>query len=248
VAPGLDVTGPLDSFPTWFWDFDNDGRLDIFVSGYSGTVADLAAAALGRPSEAERPRLYRNTGDGFEDVAPRLGLDRPVLPMGANFGDLDNDGFLDVYLGTGWPDYEELMPSVMYLSERAMRFAEPRLGAAPILISASATPEEVAKVQSEFGRERAGEAAEQALAMVATALRAKGARRFVTAGGETSGAVVSALGVQGLRIGPTIDPGVPWTTSLDDEPIAIALKSGNFGEVDFFTKAFRCLDELPSAA
>ncbi|MDH3658716.1 MAG: four-carbon acid sugar kinase family protein [Alphaproteobacteria bacterium] len=132
--------------------------------------------------------------------------------------------------------------------ERAMRFAEAKLGAVPILISASASPEEVAKVQAEFGRARAGSVAEQALAAIATALRAKGARRFVLAGGETSGAVVSALGVRGLRIGAAIDPGVPWTTSLDDDPVALALKSGNFGTVDFFNKAFRCLDELAVAA
>ena len=64
------------------------------------------------------------------------------------------------------------------------------------------------------------------------------------AGGETSGAVVNALGVSGLRIGPTIDPGVPWTASLDEAPLALALKSGNFGAVDFFTKAFAMLDEI----
>ena len=112
------------------------------------------------------------------------------------------------------------------------------------MISASAPPEEVAKVQAEFGRERAGSAAEKALATIASALREKGVRRFVLAGGETSGAVVSTLGVRGLRIGATIDPGVPWTTSLDDAPLALALKSGNFGSVDFFNKAFRHLDQI----
>ena len=69
-------------------------------------------------------------------------------------------------------------------------------------------------------------------------------RRFVLAGGKTSGAIVEALGVDGLRIGRSIDPGVPWTTSLDENPLALALKSGNFGSVDFFTKAFECLDDV----
>ena len=69
-----------------------------------------------------------------------------------------------------------------------------------------------------------------------------GARKLVVAGGETAGAVVSALGVRSLRIGPQIDPGVPWTQSLDDPPIALALKSGNFGSPDFFEKALAQLE------
>jgi uncharacterized protein YgbK (DUF1537 family) len=78
---------------------------------------------------------------------------------------------------------------------------------------------------------------EQAHAAVATVLRHAGVRRFVVAGGETSGAVVKALNVSALRIGPQIDPGVPWTASVDIEPVALALKSGNFGGPDFFHKA-----------
>jgi uncharacterized protein YgbK (DUF1537 family) len=131
---------------------------------------------------------------------------------------------------------------------RALDFAAAGLGERPILISASAAPEEVKAVQAEFGRERAGAAVEEAMATIATALRARGVRRFVLAGGETSGAVVGALGVEGLRIGPVIDPGVPWTASLGDQPLALALKSGNFGSVDFFDKAFRTLDALDGGA
>jgi uncharacterized protein YgbK (DUF1537 family) len=82
---------------------------------------------------------------------------------------------------------------------------------------------------------------EQALGRVARELVAQGARRLVVAGGETSGAIVTALGVEGLRIGAEIDPGVPWTASLGDEPVALALKSGNFGSDDLFLKAFRIL-------
>ncbi|MEM9625518.1 MAG: 3-oxo-tetronate kinase [Pseudomonadota bacterium] len=132
--------------------------------------------------------------------------------------------------------------------ERALRFAEGKLGREPILISASASPEDVAKVQQEFGRERAGAATEAALAKIALGLRDRGVRRFVLAGGETSGAIVGALGVEGLRIGGSIDPGVPWTASLGEEPLALALKSGNFGSVDFFTKAFACLDTAAAEA
>jgi 3-dehydrotetronate 4-kinase len=122
--------------------------------------------------------------------------------------------------------------------ERALAFAKERLAEGPVLISSSAPPEEVAKVQERLGRERAGAAIEEAMAAIATGLVALGVRRLVVAGGETAGAVVGALGVQGLRIGRAIDPGVPWTTSLGEPPLALALKSGNFGAADFFIKAF----------
>ena len=82
---------------------------------------------------------------------------------------------------------------------------------------------------------------EEAMAAIARGLVASGVRRLVVAGGETSGAVVSALGVTGLRIGAQIDPGVPATVSLGDEPIALALKSGNFGGTDFFAKALAAM-------
>jgi 3-dehydrotetronate 4-kinase len=124
--------------------------------------------------------------------------------------------------------------------ERAIAWAERRLGDAPVLIRSSAPPEEVASVQAAVGRERAGAAIEAAMARIARALIERGVRRLVVAGGETSGAVVAALGVRGLRIGPPIDPGVPWTVSLGEPHLALALKSGNFGAPDFFRKAFAC--------
>jgi uncharacterized protein YgbK (DUF1537 family) len=123
---------------------------------------------------------------------------------------------------------------------RALAFAERHLGDGPVLISSSAPPEEVASVQERLGRERAGAAVEEAMAAIAQGLVAQGVRRLVVAGGETAGAVVGALGIKGLRIGPPIDPGVPWTTSLGEPPLALALKSGNFGAPDFFIKAFAC--------
>lgn len=106
------------------------------------------------------------------------------------------------------------------------------------LIYSSADPADVAAAQARLGREAAGALVEQYLAEVACALRDRGWRRFVVAGGETSGAVVQALGVQALRIGPDIDPGVPWTRSVAADPLLLALKSGNFGAEDFFTKAW----------
>jgi uncharacterized protein YgbK (DUF1537 family) len=123
---------------------------------------------------------------------------------------------------------------------RALAFAKNHLRDGPVLIASSAPPDEVAKVHERLGRERAGAAVEDAMAAIAQGLVAQGVRRLVVAGGETAGAVVGALGVQGLRIGPPIDPGVPWTTSLGASPLALALKSGNFGAPDFFIKAFAC--------
>jgi uncharacterized protein YgbK (DUF1537 family) len=113
--------------------------------------------------------------------------------------------------------------------------------AIPPLVYSSADPDEVQAVQARLGREAAGEVVEKLLGEVAAKLAALGFTRFVVAGGETSGAVVAALGVNALRIGPEIDPGVPWTTSIDGQPLALALKSGNFGAVDFFLKAWKVL-------
>ncbi len=111
----------------------------------------------------------------------------------------------------------------------------------PVLVYGSADPDEVAAVQAEYGRERAGAMIEDALGRIAVGLVDRGARRMIVAGGETAGAVVSALGVRGLAIGAEIDPGVPWTETLDDPRLALALKSGNFGAEDFFLKALGML-------
>jgi len=129
------------------------------------------------------------------------------------------------------------------IAEEALAWATPRLGDRPVLISATAPPEEVAAIQEVLGRERAGALVEGILAAIARGLVARGARRLVIAGGETAGAIVQALGVDGLRIGRQIDPGVPWTMSLGEPALALALKSGNFGAPDFFTRAFSVLNE-----
>jgi uncharacterized protein YgbK (DUF1537 family) len=111
----------------------------------------------------------------------------------------------------------------------------------PALVYSSADPAEVLAIQEQLGRAAAGDMIEQLLGEIAKGLVARGFSRFVVAGGETSGAVVAALGVAALRIGPEIDPGVPWTTSLQGRPLALALKSGNFGAPDFFLKAWKVL-------
>jgi hypothetical protein len=127
-ASELNVAGPDASFVAWFWDFDNDGVLDIFVSGYdysNGKLTAYVESKLGIPGEHVLPRLYRGDGKGgFSDVAQRQNLDEASLPMGANFGDLDNDGFLDFYLGTGYPAFDALMPSVMYRNRGGHGFSD----------------------------------------------------------------------------------------------------------------------------
>ena len=107
----------------------------------------------------------------------------------------------------------------------------------PLLVYATSTPDEVRAIQAQVGAAQAGLRIEQALAEIAAGLAQDGRRKFIVAGGETSGAVVKRLGIRALRIGPTIDPGVPWTCSVASQPLALTLKSGNFGSVDFFEKA-----------
>ena len=120
----------------------------------------------------------------------------------------------------------------------ALRWAAPLLASGPVLVHATAEPQAVQQVQSRLGVEAAGALVERTLSAVARGLVELGVRRLVVAGGETSGAVVQALGVRQLQIGPQIDPGVPWTWALTGQgvPIHLALKSGNFGSADFFVK------------
>jgi len=125
VAPQLGVTNPIKSFSCWFFDYDNDGRQDLFVTGFSGTLSDVIRSHLGQPTAGERPRLYHNEGaGGFRDVTKEAGLDRVMLVMGSNFGDIDNDGYLDMYLGTGQPAYFYVVPNVMLKNVEGKRFED----------------------------------------------------------------------------------------------------------------------------
>jgi uncharacterized protein YgbK (DUF1537 family) len=129
-------------------------------------------------------------------------------------------------------------PDAAALAAQALAWVEGRLATdRPVVIAASATPEKVAALQTKLGREAAGALVEDAVATIAAGLVARGVGRLVVAGGETSGAVVTRLGVTSLRIGPEIDPGVPWTHA-NPTGLHLALKSGNFGGRDFFLKAF----------
>jgi len=130
----------------------------------------------------------------------------------------------------------------------AAEWAEARVGAEPILVYATAAPDEVQSIQATLGVDHSAALVEQALAAIAKKLVAMGVGQLIVAGGETSGAVMRALGVKRLTIGRQIDPGVPWTTAILEEPkrapLALALKSGNFGTPDFFLKAWGQLTPL----
>jgi len=121
------VTGPTDSFACWFWDYDNDGALDLYVTSYYQSMtyrlAPVVASVLGLPPGTESAALYKGDGrGGFRNVAAEVGLGGVYLPMGSNFGDLDNDGFLDFYLGTGYPGYDGIFPNVMFWNRGGKRF------------------------------------------------------------------------------------------------------------------------------
>jgi len=116
------------TFPTWFWDYDNDGWQDIFVCGYQfdGAIGgQVAMDALKVPNESSKMYLYHNNHDGtFSDVSKTAGLNKTVFAMGSNFGDIDNDGFLDMYLGTGNPDYKSLIPNKLFRNMGNGKFAD----------------------------------------------------------------------------------------------------------------------------
>ena len=125
VTDRAGVAEPVASFTTWFFDYDNDGWPDIFVSGYSASVANIVRELAGDKANASgaRPRLYHNNRDGtFSDVSREMHLDSLLLTMGANFGDLDNDGWLDFYVGTGAAPLGNVVPNQMFRNDEGRRF------------------------------------------------------------------------------------------------------------------------------
>ncbi|WP_333818973.1 FG-GAP-like repeat-containing protein [Ohtaekwangia sp.] len=126
---GIDTTPEKRTFPSWFWDFDNDGWLDIFVCDYTfdNSLAYYAASEkLHVPAGSpDKMFLYHNNHDGtFTNVAKECGLDKMVFAMGSNFGDIDNDGYLDMYLGTGNPNYQSLVPNKMFRNVAGKKFVD----------------------------------------------------------------------------------------------------------------------------
>jgi hypothetical protein len=125
VAQKVGVPGAGKGFATWFFDYNNDGWPDLFVTSYFVSVEETARTYLGLPHNAATLRLYKNMQDGtFQDVTAEVGLDKVFMPMGANFGDIDNDGFLDMYLGTGNPSYGSLVPNVLLRNHDGKYFVD----------------------------------------------------------------------------------------------------------------------------
>jgi tetratricopeptide (TPR) repeat protein len=125
LAAQAGVQGTSHGFATWFFDYDNDGKQDLFVTSFFMSLDETVRTYLGEPHHATTLKLFRNRGDGtFEDVTTRVGLDKVFMPMGSNFGDLDNDGFLDIYLGTGSPSYGSTAPNVLLHNHGGQSFVD----------------------------------------------------------------------------------------------------------------------------
>jgi uncharacterized protein YgbK (DUF1537 family) len=199
---------------------------DALVTGGSGV-------ALGLPAAYRRRGLLPHKSG--VDSLPKVNGAAAVLAgscSAATLGQIENFKGAHLALDT------DAICRGENVAAAALAWAKDRLGNGPVLLSASARPEAVKALQAKYGVDRSSQAIEQTMARLAQGLVASGVGRLVVAGGETSGAVVGALDVRALRIGPEIDPGVPWTASVGGKPLLLALKSGNFGARDFFTKAF----------
>jgi uncharacterized protein YgbK (DUF1537 family) len=215
----------------------NDDLLQI-----GAACADLPLVTAGSGIALGLPQNFRAQGllqeqDAARDLPPTKGL-RAIVCGSCSQA---TQAQLADAIARGTPAYA-IDPLRLAANEdqvaEAMDWAKPLLDQGPVIVYATAAADRVKAAQDKLGVEHAGALVEEALAEIARLLVREGVRQLIVAGGETSGAVVTALDVRSLRIGPTIDPGVPWTVSLGSTPIALALKSGNFGSTDFFTKAW----------
>jgi FG-GAP-like repeat/ASPIC and UnbV len=125
VTSQMGIDGPNRGFSCWTWDYDNDGWLDIFATCYNRTLEDIVKGLLGTPHSLYSNRLFRNLGGkGFENKTKDAGLDLVFATMGSNYADFDNDGWLDMYLGTGEPSFATLVPNRMFKNVAGSRFSE----------------------------------------------------------------------------------------------------------------------------
>ena len=195
--------------------------------------------ALGLPQNFRRAGLLAD--DRVADALPTTGGLRAVISGSCSIATQGQVAAMRAVHPSFHVDPFELARGVEVVAA-ALEWAASRIKDEPVLFYATASPEAVKTVQMNLGTEKAGNLIESAFAGIAKGLIEMGVGQLIVAGGETSGAVVQALGVSGLRIGVEIDPGVPWTTAITKDsvgrPLALALKSGNFGSPDFFLMAW----------
>jgi uncharacterized protein YgbK (DUF1537 family) len=201
--------------------------------GDDGLVTGGSGVALGLPAAYRRRNLLTHRSGA--DALPKVSGASAVLAGSCSAATL---GQIAQFKGSHLALDTDAICRGENVAGKALAWATDKLGNGPILLSVSDRPEAVKALQAKYGIEKSSHAIENTMAALAKGLVAAGALRLVVAGGETSGAVVGALQVTALRIGPEIDPGVPWTASVGQKPLLLALKSGNFGAPDFFTRAF----------
>lgn len=223
-----------------------DATADHDLEAIGNAAEDLALITGGSGIALGLPENFRRAGligdGGSADALPKVSGKAAVLSGSCSQATLAQLAYMEAHAPVFTID-PLAAANGRKVAEEALAWAGDRLGDEPIVFAATAPPDRVAEVQAKLGRDMAGALIEGIMAEIARGLVARGARRLVVAGGETAGAVVQALGVTGLRIGRQIDPGVPWTVSLGEPALALALKSGNFGATDFFLRAFTALEE-----
>lgn len=219
---------------------------DKHLAALAQAVADMRLVTGGSGIARYLPDAYRKFG--LLESPP----DQPRLPeIGGRSLILSGSCSTATNQQVNWmkqrcPAWKIDVPAIINDSEQALRsllsWAQQTDPDKPLLIYSTASPDEVSQLQNQFGRDAVAQAIENFHATIAAAMVADlGVRRLVLAGGETSGAVTTRLGVRSLRIGPEISAGVPWTVSIGETPLALALKSGNFGAEDFFEYALEML-------
>lgn len=251
LADRLTVAQGTESLRARLASLKDEGAAHVVVDAVANDDLGIIAAACrdmtlmtgGSAVAMPLPDLYREDGLLAAD-APSL--QRPKLPAGAVVLSGSCSAMTNQQVAA-FADGPSLQLDPLALADAGHGAALEWLQAQPAnltpMVYATANPDDVRAAQLKLGTERAGQLVEAALADLARAAFARGRRRFVIAGGETSGAVAKALGLSRLDIGAEIAPGVPWTfTTVDDEPIAITLKSGNFGGRDFFATALARLE------
>jgi 3-dehydrotetronate 4-kinase len=218
---------------------DASSNADLLRIGAASADLPLVTAgsglALGLAPAYAEAGLFRPAGRA--DALPKASGSAAIL---AGSCSVATNGQVAAALEAGMPAFR-LDPARLAedgsAAAAAVAWAAPLLSRGPVLVYSTAEPDRVREAQERLGRDRAGALVEEALAAVARGLVERGVGRLIVAGGETSGAVVNALGVGALRIGPEIVPGVPWTAAVG-RPLSLALKSGNFGGPTFFLDAW----------